>query len=443
MSRKTIQLGNLKPRVLVLAIIAGLIFIHGVTSSVLLRQSNCSNQARILDLATYMVLIGAVIIWPWQKARTVLCRRLHTPWYRWFGITLSLFSGWILLRGVMTSASTRETLVALLFDTALFWVFLLIATFYQPSHDNRPNELPTIMGIIGFLSLVAALLYITGTHDSIDTWLGYGRCGTEAILRTGGTDGWLRSRGFARNPNELGALLIIPFSYYSLQLVGLKRGKDSSRRWVYWSALLALLIFTFSRSAWIGTIVAGIYLVISNQTVRQWVKKYFGAFIAVLAIVTLLAMLNPNSQKRLNELVLHKGIRSDSTAQHLSSKRRGIDYVEHHPFGTGPGSAGAVGAALKDGPSIETENAYLDIAAQYGLIGLAFVLCLLTMMLAQLRRVKTLAGQAVTAGLTGILVSGLTIPVFSNLPVTLLTAILVGLVVGSFASLQSKRSANK
>jgi O-antigen ligase len=432
MLNKTAQPGN-KPSSLLAAIFIASclgLFIHGVTSSLLLQATNCSQLGRIVDILAIISLLGlSTLIVTRQNILSTIrsSRRLQIL----FGLLVT-YTGWIIIRGLTTQANFKSVLLALLIDTSYFWLFFLLVAA-RPLKGRATNSLLIRLSIVlGLFALLASALYMFGWHAKLDSSLGYGQCGSEAVLRVSGATGWLRSRGFARNPNELGAILIIPL-LVCLAAIPKKLFSKNSRYLLGLSliGITSLLAVTFSRSAWIAAAVGAAIFAILQPASLGLVAKYKKPLFIVASLLLIILAFALRQSNFTNEFILHKGISSNSTSQHLAAKRAGLSYTWNHPWGTGPGSAGAVGGALHLHQSIETESAYLDIAAQYGFLGLALALALFVYCLSFVSKKSNPIKLAVLAGSIGLIVSGLIIPVWSNLTVSLLFAIFLALAATS------------
>lgn len=427
MSRRTTPPGKHSWRERVFVFGISLVFLHGITSSLLLEQSNCLQIFRIVDFLGLILIFLAVALTPLPTLMTRLRQSLKaTTHLKLFGALLCTYSLWIIISGLLHGASIRETFLALLFDTALFWSFFVLVGSQAFDRVASKRILRSVLLSIGALSAIACLLYILGVHDNIDTWLGYGKCTGETTLRTGGTTGWLRSRGFVRNPNELGALLVMPLTLLVGLLFTAKRQSSYAPKALVLVSLEMLLIFTFSRSAWLAAAVALVTLGLLDRKVRGILFQPKILIMFGIGIVALGMLLFSNG-KLIDELILHRSGQSNSTSKHWTDKSNGTRYIAENPLGTGPGSSGAVGAALKDGPSINTESAYLDVGAQYGVFGLFLVVWMTALIVRLLLVARSSVSNSILAGFMGLVVSGLLIPVWSNLTVTLLAGILLGL----------------
>ncbi len=161
---------------------------------------------------------------------------------------------------------------------------------------------------------------------------------------------------------------------------------------------LAAMVLTYTRSAFIGLIVAGAFLVVKRQ-VRPWIPVTL-----VLAALVTLPLWAP---ERFAERMLSR----EYLAQGTSVMRR--DYIvagakmfrEHWLLGHGYGQFGDYFLARSDsqyvehmrqeiergaGPpeSIRPHNMYVDVAVDYGILGLAAYLWLLALLLKDLREVE-------------------------------------------------------
>jgi hypothetical protein len=139
--------------------------------------------------------------------------------------------------------------------------------------------------------------------------------------------------------------------------------------WVYCkspvpAALIAAgMICTLSRSAWMGAAVALPVLASRMQQARRLLlySALAGAcFVAAIPVVGLHEFLSMTFQGQ--EL---------SAQGHQESLVAGVTYVLGHPFGAGPGNAGAF-AFKNDSYVVWTENSYLELAAEYGIAASLF-----------------------------------------------------------------------
>lgn len=167
-------------------------------------------------------------------------------------------------------------------------------------------------------------------------------------------------------PNQLGSFMIIPL-LISIWLVMRKK----------WIALIPAslsgfaLFHSYSRSAWIGALI-GVFILLLIR-LRGWWKLSLLApliFIAVAAV-----SLNSSVKTMTSNLefyIFHgqfmNGTVNGSDASRLDNAQAGVIKIQQQPLGYGLGTAGP--ASKNSAQPIITENSYLQIGIETGVVGL-------------------------------------------------------------------------
>lgn len=164
-----------------------------------------------------------------------------------------------------------------------------------------------------------------------------------------------------------------------------RRGIAHSLRSCVAGALLALtlasIVLTFSRSIWIGLAamaVAGMFLLASHS--QKYVKqiKIAGIALAVLALIAASVFswkFATDTQKNYYQQFFKSiFVRSTSTSEHVELAKIGIKTAISHPLGIGLGTVGPASVRFQ---KFLTENWYIQIADEMGVIGLALFLAIL------------------------------------------------------------------
>jgi len=181
-----------------------------------------------------------------------------------------------------------------------------------------------------------------------------------------------------RDPNSLGAYLLIPI----LLLVGLIR---RSRQRLALIGLLTLhlivLYLTFSRAAWGGLIigVGALFLLNYKDKTLQTIKRFWPILTAIIVLITIGAF-SLRHTSTFRSIVLKADDKNaptelDSDEYHLHFMREGLNGVVSQPLGHGPGTAGIVSIHNSGGGQL-TENYYIQIAYEVGVLGLATFLAI-------------------------------------------------------------------
>lgn len=234
-----------------------------------------------------------------------------------------------------------------------------------------------------------------------------------------------------RDPNSLGAYLILPITLLSLAWA--RRPKARTLL----SGLLLLhvwaLFLTFSRSAWLGAMLSvGLALLWTHkEQTKQFTKKYW-LFLVVGLVSLLVLVFALRDQYVIQNVVFHSDENTqmtDSNNLHVDLAKQGIDGIVDDPEGHGPGTAGLVSIRTKT-DVVLTENYFIQIGYEVGIVGLGLFVWLMAFLLHQLWRIKTTVSTAQIAGFLGITVCSLLLLTWSNEAVSATWWIFAGLAVG-------------
>ena len=196
---------------------------------------------------------------------------------------------------------------------------------------------------------------------------GYGSSTIPAYQTVDANLDYRRIQSTLRGANPLGAYLILVILALS---VGAKKSKIL-RAGVTLAGLLVLL-FSYSRSAWLG-------LVAAAATFRAMTLKTFSAGYRVMLIVIVLLILVgggiylANKSEEAQNVLFHTSNDSasarSSNADRLASLEAGAKDIIHQPLGRGPGTAGPA-SFRNDQPPRIAENYFLQIGQEVGVIGI-------------------------------------------------------------------------
>jgi hypothetical protein len=184
---------------------------------------------------------------------------------------------------------------------------------------------------------------------------------------------YIRIASTLRGANPLGAYLLIPLSMLALLLL---KGKQNRKQLALFIGTLIVLFFSFSRSAWIGAILA-LSTILVLQFPKIFVRRSFLLASAGLITVAAIAIVALNNNSRFQNIVFHtqdnSAVKTTSNGGHLSALKDGAKDLVHEPLGEGPGSAGPASVYNNHPPRI-AENYYMQIAQETGWIGLILFL---------------------------------------------------------------------
>lgn len=214
---------------------------------------------------------------------------------------------------------------------------------------------------------------------------------------------YIRVQSTLRGPNPLGAYLVLIITALTGLMV--KLGKKNL---IYITVVVvAVLSFTYSRSAWLGLLVALVILIfwlVQNKKTRMNLTYLMLACLAIFAITIFLY--------RNNDLIQNTIFHTDETSISERSSNtvrtqaitEGLNDIVNEPLGRGVGTAGPASVRNSKSPRI-AENYFIQIGQEVGLIGLALFITINIMVGWQLwQRHSNLLAQILLASLIGITV---------------------------------------
>lgn len=174
-----------------------------------------------------------------------------------------------------------------------------------------------------------------------------------------------------RGANPLGAYLVLILGAITAIII-----KTKNKRTVLGAlglgACLALIL-SFSRSAWIGALIC-LGLIIYTYVKNKKIKRFFWIFLAAGAVILALLAIGLRHNTTFEDAILHTDHRSQalksSNQGHATAFKEGVRDIVHQPLGRGPGTAGPA-SVYNNHPSRISENYFLQIGQEVGVVGMA------------------------------------------------------------------------
>ncbi len=316
-------------------------------------------------------------------------------------------------------SNVTQWLWGIRFDIPLFLSFLIFL-FLDFSEDEKKILFKIFLGT-GFTVVLFGILHALFLPKDILVQFGYSlerdiwdvSNAAASCQPLEHTQKFCRAIATFGGPTRFGTYLLLLLGVSTFTL--LKAKKSSSKYFLGILAVLAILnlLFTFSRSIWIGFffgIVAILFLIAKTRTAPiPWVK----IIVSLSAIILVFLFFTFDSLKIIF-------LRASSTSEHFELFKTGAQAFFAHPFGMGLGTAGP--ASLRFERFI-TENWYLQIALEMGFLGLAIFLAGLYQML----RSAFLSSPGIAFALIGIAVAGLFTHSFEETTTVILLGGMLGL----------------
>lgn len=220
------------------------------------------------------------------------------------------------------------------------------------------------MGVVGF-----GLLQIFILPDDFLRHFGYGELTIPAFDTINQNQAYVRIASTLRGANPLGAYLLIPMSLLVVLLL------RPTRTWLqagFLAAASLVLLFTFSRSAWIGGLLSvTVILALSLRTRQTRRLAMIVAAVAVGVIGVSATILHDNDH--FENIIWHtqdeSSIATSSNNQRLTALQTGVADLRTDPLGTGPGTAGPA-SVHNNGQARIAENYFIQIGQETGLVGM-------------------------------------------------------------------------
>lgn len=265
-------------------------------------------------------------------------------------------------------------MLATVYNNRFFWLFLsginlgILMDKQKVKTDILIKIILTVSTLVCLLGLIQWIL-----PKDILGYFGYSiDLGVKPNFFINENPSYPRVFSTLRDPNSLGAYLIVP-SLLIIQLL------IKAKKKLMLAGLLALhlliLFLSFSRASWGGLIIALACLMALNHKTKakSMLKKYWVILSCILVITGVLtASISQTSTFRSIILKVNdtnNPREMDSDELHVDFVKKGMIDIIKNPIGDGPGTAGIVSIQNKNGGRL-TENYYLQIALEVGVIGL-------------------------------------------------------------------------
>ena len=155
------------------------------------------------------------------------------------------------------------------------------------------------------------------------------------------------------------------------------------------------MVLTFSRSGWIAVVASLVTLIIIvTKEKALWIQKYLpiGAVCVAIAFPVMYVAKDTYVAKNLLTHADEKTIQQDPNELRYSLGKKVVSHIISYPLGEGPGTAGLVSIGNPKGTQL-TENYYLQIAYELGIVGLGAFLAIYSLVLWRLYKLAMRKGN--------------------------------------------------
>ncbi|MBX4188556.1 O-antigen ligase family protein [Candidatus Saccharibacteria bacterium] len=274
--------------------------------------------------------------------------------------------------------TTKSLWYGLLVDLRFLVFFLAVAVLAASSGwlAQRWQKILFIPAIL--VAAFAVLQYIILPYDFLKHF-GYGDSTISPYETINHNLDHLRVASTLRGANPLGAYLILPICALGVWLLREKR--ERADKLIFGGGLLLALVFSFSRSAWIG-VVLGLLTVawFSLKGVRA--RRMIIWALAGMIVLGAIAAIGLRHNTTFEDTFLHTNHKSTITESsnegHSAAFKIATKDIYHQPLGSGTGTAGPQ-SVYNGQPAQIAENYYLQIGQEAGLLGMALFIAIIIM----------------------------------------------------------------
>jgi len=250
------------------------------------------------------------------------------------------------------------------------------AALLTPSLFTFRSIRRVVLGVSSLVAVLAVLQY--WLPKDILTHAGYSLSrGVRPNFFIDDNPAFPRVMSTLRDPNSLGAYLLVPLALLSAAALRIRELTKRSR-WLLGALVVvhaAALYLTFSRSAWLaaaGVVSLTIWWQFSSQLVRVLRNWWLVGALALVLLSGTAYLFRHNTA--LDGILTHSTAAQvgaiDSNQYHWLYVRRGLEGILRQPWGHGPGTAGLASIQNPNG-GLLTENYYVQIGYEVGVAGLA------------------------------------------------------------------------
>lgn len=290
------------------------------------------------------------------------------------------------------------------------------------------KNLSWLVIVPGFFVAILAVLQSSVISPDLLVNIGYNSNTIDPKQIVDGSLKFYRAFSTLGGPNQLGAYLILPLVFSIAFCIKLKKW------WIglFSIPMLAGIFLSYSRSAWIASVVAVFICIFILLSKKQ--RIIFGISSMVVAVVLATVLLSQiNTNQKLQNVLLHgryfENQLQGSDSQRIDAIANAAEVIGNQPFGHGLGSAGP--ASFQSDKPVISENWYLQIAYEIGLLGLLLYLVVFTGLLSEFfRDRKNPLAVALFSATIGILIINMFLHAWADSTLVLIMFGLYGLYRG-------------
>lgn len=278
------------------------------------------------------------------------------------------------------TVSTKALFFGLLLDCRYF-IFFGVVWIISLKNKTLISLVPKIILYPALIVVGFGLLQIFVLPNNFLAHFGYNSSTILPFQTINNNSKYVRILSTLRGSNPLGAYLIIPITYLGLLLFKKikKFPKINLNLVIFLIGSLVVLVFSFSRSAWIGAFLSILLIVLLSLESAQAKKRLLLlglVLLIILGFVVFIERHNPKIQNLFFHTQNHSASSISSDQAHLNSTISNLKELIHRPLGGGPGISGPASIYNKYHSAMIPEDYYLQIGQEVGVFGLIIYLAI-------------------------------------------------------------------
>ena len=345
----------------------------------------------------------------------------------WLVYLILAYAALTLLLALLKPTETDAEILGVVYNTR-FLLFFLYAAVLSRLFDRTELRRAALRAVLAAATVVLffGVIQYTVLPDDALRHVGYTRGnGVLPAFFIDDKPDLERAMSTLRDPNSFGSYIII---VASLALAALLRKRAPKQLTVGLLALSGLsLLYTFSRSAWLGMAAAALTVIALHYGPRGKEAlnkrgKQIGFIAAGLVIVGLASLYTMRNTYLVQNVIFHADestVLEDPNQLRSRFFRESVEEIVEQPLGHGPGTAGLASIKNESQGVRLTENYYLQIAQESGMVGLVLFLAIVGLVGWQLfhlasRSPGSTLALALFASLVGLSITNLFVHIWSN-----------------------------
>lgn len=288
---------------------------------------------------------------------------------------------WVLVALQTDGVSVKAAAYGVLVNSR-FLLFFLLAWAIAIRTGRLERRWPKILLWPAVVVVVFGLLQVFLLPPDVLRHFGYGPDTISPISTINSNADYQRYISTLRGPNPLGAYLLLPITALVVLLVRYPRSWNWTKGLLL-AGSIAMLVFSFSRSAWIGAVLS-VLTVVALAVPRAWWRKTviplaacFVLLVGSIGLASYALRDNTGYQNFIHHTEEDSVVPTNSNDAHVEAVVEGVEDIVEHPIGHGPGTAGPASVYNTEQPGRISENYYLQVGQETGVIGIALFVSIL------------------------------------------------------------------